>query len=190
VTFIPTVVVGPSGVGKGTVIAQVLAMCPQVWLSVSATTRAPRPGEVNGKHYFFVSEPEFSDLIEHDGLLEWATYQGHRYGTPRQAVIEKVEQGRAVLLEIEVQGARQVLERLRPVRSVFLAPPSWADLEKRLRGRGTEPESVIEQRLVTAREELAFRDHCDHVIVNREVASSAAELVNFIGLGLTSDQAH
>ena len=182
-SFVPTVLVGPSGVGKGTVLASLCLAHPQVWISVSVTTRQPRPREVHGQHYFFLSEDEFDELVCAGGLLEWAVYQTSKYGTPRKTVEEKMRLGRAVIMELEVQGARQVRERLDPVRTVFLAPPSWEELERRLRMRGTETDDVIARRLETAREEMAYADECDHVVVNTEVASAVEELVNLIGLG-------
>lgn len=185
-SFTPTVLVGPSGVGKGTVLSVLCDKYPQVWVSVSVTTRRPRPGEIDGKHYYFISDSEFDDLIASNGLLEWAQYQTSRYGTPRCDVEEKIGSGRAVIMELEVQGARQVRSKLNPLRTVFLAPPSWEDLEKRLRGRGTEPGPVIERRLATAREELACMDEFDVVVVNDKVADAAEELVNLIGLGPVS----
>ena len=181
-SFTPTVLVGPSGVGKGTVLAALCARFPEVWLSVSVTTRQPREGEIDGQHYFFISEAEFDRLIGIGGLLEWAQYQASRYGTPRQAVEEMIVQGRAVVMELEVRGARQVKSLLDQVRTIFLAPPSWEELERRLRGRGTESAEVVERRLATARGEMDYRDHCDHVVINREVASAVEELVNLIGL--------
>ena len=182
-SYTPVVLVGPSGVGKGTVISSLCAKYPQVWVSVSVTTRAPRPGEVEGKHYYFISDSQFDSLISSDGLLEWATYQSNKYGTPRAAVEDKILHDRAVVMELEVKGARQVRARLAPLLTVFLAPPSWEELERRLRGRGTEPDDVIARRLTTAREEMAAMDEFDHVIVNREVATAVEELVNLIGLG-------
>jgi len=183
VNFTPVVLVGPSGVGKGTVVSWLCAEYPQVWVSVSVTTRQPRPGEVDGRQYYFISQSRFDELIDSDGLLEWACYQSDKYGTPRASVEEKIHEGRAVLMELEVQGARQVRAQLDPVLTVFLAPPSWEELERRLRGRGTEPDDVIERRLATARKEMAAMDEFDHVIINDEVASAGGELVNLIGLG-------
>ena len=180
----PTVLVGPSGVGKGSVLAAVCAEHAEVWLSVSATTRAPRPGEVEGRSYFFVTDADFDQMIADDGLLEWASYQQARYGTPRAPVEQAIADGRAVIFEVDVQGARQIRDRLTPLRTVFLAPPSWEDLERRLRGRGTEAEAVIARRLDTARRELLTIDEWDHVIVNTEVALAASQLVDLIGLGL------
>ena len=182
-SFTPTVLAGPSGVGKGTVLASLCAHYPQVWLSVSVTTRRPRPGEIDKQHYFFVSDSEFDDLVTRDGLLEWADYQSSRYGTPRQAVEEKIRQGRPVVMELDLQGVRQVVSRLNPVTTVFLAPPSIEELERRLRARGTETESDIARRLVTAREELRHQSEFDHVVVNHELAGAVAELIDLIGLG-------
>ncbi|MCL2735378.1 MAG: guanylate kinase [Propionibacteriaceae bacterium] len=181
-TFTPIVLVGPSGVGKGTVLSALRSRCPEIWLSVSVTTRLPRPGEVDGEHYFFLSDDAFDSLIESGGLLEWAAYQTSRYGTPRAAVEEKIGEGRAVVMELDVQGARQVAARLDGVRTVFLAPPSWEELRRRLYGRGTEAADVIERRLDTARGEMDFMEHCDHVVVNTEVESAVRELVKLIGL--------
>ena len=181
--MIPTVLVGPSGVGKGTVLAAVCAQHSLVWVSVSATTRVPRPGEVDGRDYYFVSEAEFDQLVDDDGLLEWASYSTARYGTPRAPVEQAIADGRAVVFEVEVQGARQIRDRLTPLRTVFLAPPSWQVLEQRLRGRGTESEAVIARRLDSARRELLTIDEWDHVIINTEVVSAASQLVDLIGLG-------
>jgi guanylate kinase len=155
---------------------------PEVWLSVSVTTRQPRPGEVHGQHYYFLTDAEFDELIANGGLLEWATYSTARYGTPRAELEAQVAQGRAVIVELEMQGARLVRERLDPVRAVFLAPPCWNELERRLRRRGTESEASIQRRLETAREEMEYSAECDHVVVNNEVASAVEELVNLIGL--------
>ncbi len=185
-SYVPTVVVGPSGVGKGTVLASLGTQYPQVWLSISATTRPPRPHEVDGQHYFFLTMSQFDDLIDSDGLLEWAVYQGQKYGTPSAEVARQIEQGRAVVMELDIQGARQVEQRMNPVRTIFLAPPTLADLEQRLRGRGTESEEAIQGRLAHARQEIAAMGECDHVVYNDQVASAVAELVSLIGLG--SDQ--
>ena len=178
-----TVLAGPTAVGKGTVSAAIRARYPQIWLSVSATTRAPRPGEVDGVHYRFVGEEEFSRLIEDGQMLEWAVVHGrNKYGTPRGPVEEKVAEGRPVLLEIDLAGARQVRESLPEARFVFLAPPDWDTLVQRLVGRGTEDEEERERRLVTARVELAAEDEFDVTIVNDSVDRAADELARLLGV--------
>ena len=178
-----TVLAGPTAVGKGTVSAAIRARYPQIWLSVSATTRAPRPGEVDGVHYRFVGEEEFSRLIEDGQMLEWAVVHGrNKYGTPRGPVEEKVAEGRPVLLEIDLAGARQVRESLPEARFVFLAPPDWDTLVQRLVGRGTEDEEERERRLATARVELAAEDEFDVTIVNDSVDRAADELARLLGV--------
>ncbi|MEY8655484.1 guanylate kinase [Brachybacterium paraconglomeratum] len=178
-----TVLAGPTAVGKGTVSAAIRARYPQIWLSVSATTRPPRPGEVDGVHYRFVGEEEFSRLIEDGQMLEWAVVHGrNKYGTPRGPVEEKVAEGRPVLLEIDLAGARQVRESLPEARFVFLAPPDWDTLVQRLVGRGTEDEEERERRLATARVELAAEDEFDVTIVNDSVDRAADELARLLGV--------
>ncbi len=172
-----TVLSGPSGVGKSTVVAHMRKEHPEVWLSVSATTRRPRPGEQHGVHYFFVSDEEMDKLIANGELLEWAEFAGNRYGTPRAAVLERLEAGEPVLLEIDLQGARQVRESMPEARLVFLAPPSWDELVRRLTGRGTEPPEVIERRLAAAKVELAAEPEFDVTVVNGEIKQAAEELV-------------
>ncbi|MGJ5750197.1 guanylate kinase [Streptomyces puniciscabiei] len=172
-----TVLSGPSGVGKSTVVAHMRKEHPEVWLSVSATTRKPRPGEKHGVHYFFVTDDEMDKLIANGELLEWAEFAGNRYGTPRAAVLERLEKGEAVLLEIDLQGARQVRESMSDARLVFLAPPSWEELVRRLTGRGTEPPEVIERRLEAARTELAAEPEFDTTLVNTSVEDVARELL-------------
>jgi guanylate kinase len=173
-----TVLSGPTAVGKGTVVSRLAADHPEIFVSVSATTRPPRPGEVHGMHYLFVSEDEFDTLVADQALLEWAVVHGvHRYGTPREPVVAAVAAGRPALLEIDLQGARQVRTACPEARFVFLAPPSWEELVRRLVGRGTESAEQRERRLETARRELAAASEFDHVIVNGEVGQAVAELV-------------
>lgn len=176
-----TVLAGPTAVGKGTIAAYVREHLPEVWLSVSATTRPPRPGEVDGEHYHFVSEEAFDDLIADDALLEWATVHGRaRYGTPRRPVEDALTQGRLALLEIDLQGARQVRRSMPEALFVFLAPPSWDELVRRLVGRGTEGSAERERRLATARTELAAASEFDVTIVNDDVQRAAEELVSLM----------
>ena len=172
-----TVLSGPSGVGKSTVVAHMRTVHPEVWLSVSATTRKPRPGEEHGVHYYFVENDEFDKLVANGELLEWAEFAGNRYGTPRQAVLERLEAGEPVLLEIDLQGARQVRESMPEAQLIFLAPPSWDELVRRLTGRGTEAPEVIERRLEAAKVELAAEAEFDGTLVNTSVEDVARELL-------------
>lgn len=173
---------GPSGVGKSTVVQHLRAQRPDVWLSVSATTRRPRPGETHGVEYFFVDHAEFADLVSRGELLEYAEFAGNFYGTPRGPVVERLEAGTPVLLEIELQGARQVRASMPEALLVFLLPPSWDELVRRLVGRGTEPAEVIARRLETARVELAAESEFDATVVNASVEEAAAALVGLMGL--------
>lgn len=178
-----TVLAGPTAVGKGTVSTYIRDHYPQVWLSVSATTRAPRPGEVEGVHYFFVSDAEFDDMIDRHDLLEWAVVHNlNRYGTPRHKVEEALAAGRSVLLEIDLQGARSVRQTMPDAQFVFLAPPSWEEMVHRLVGRGTETPEQQQRRLETAKLELAAQSEFDHTVVNDTVERAAAELVALMGL--------
>ncbi|MGW2931143.1 guanylate kinase [Streptomyces sp. NPDC055722] len=172
-----TVLSGPSGVGKSTVVAHMRKEYPEVWLSVSATTRKPRPGERHGVHYFFVTDDEMDKLIANGELLEWAEFAGNRYGTPRAAVLQHLEAGVPVLLEIDLQGARQVRESMSEAQLVFLAPPTWEELVRRLTGRGTEPPEVIERRLEAAKIELAAEPEFHVTLVNTSVEGVARELL-------------
>ncbi|MGW6130566.1 guanylate kinase [Cellulomonas sp. NPDC055163] len=178
-----TVLAGPTAVGKGTVSADIRERYPEIWLSVSATTREPRPGEVEGVHYHFVTPAEFDAMAAGGELLEWAVVHGrNRYGTPRRQVEERLAAGSPALLEIDLQGARQVRSTMPGARSVFLAPPSFEELERRLVGRGTEGPEERERRLATARVELAAEPEFDHVIVNDDVRRATDELVRVMGL--------
>jgi guanylate kinase len=173
-----TVLAGPTAVGKGTVAAYVREHHPEVWISVSATTRRPRPGEVHGRHYWFVTDDEFDRMIAEDELLEWAVvHKAARYGTPRRPVEQALTEGRPALLEIDLQGARQVRRSMPDALFVFLEPPSWEELVRRLVGRGTETEEERTRRLDTAREELAAESEFDATVVNTEVHRAAEELV-------------
>jgi guanylate kinase len=181
------VLAGPTAVGKGTVAARVRETHPEVWVSVSATTRRPRPGEVDGVHYHFVSEADFDRMVESGQLLEWATVHGvARYGTPRAPVEEVLAQGRPAMLEIDLQGARQVRTNMPDALLVFLKPPSWDELVRRLVGRGTEDEAERERRLGTARQELAAEQEFDVTIVNSEVHDAAEQLVALMSVSGTT----
>ena len=182
------VVAGPSGVGKGTVRERVFDDLPEARLSVSATTRPARPGEEEGVHYHFVDRDGFERLIRDDELLEWAEYVGNLYGTPRQQADELVASGKVVFLDIEVQGALQVKQRRPDALLIFLLPPSWDELERRLRDRGTEDDTTVRLRLQTAREELAQQERFDVAIVNDDVDRCAAEVLAAIHEARTADR--
>lgn len=171
---------GPSGVGKGTVVAELRLLRPDLRISVSATTRRPRSGEVDGVSYHFWSNERFARTIAEGGFLEWAEFAGNRYGTPRKEVDRRLAAGESVLLEIELQGARQVRATIPQALMVFLTPPSFADLEARLRGRGTEDDAAIARRLERARDEMAAAQEFDVVVVNDDVVRAARELVDFL----------
>lgn len=175
------VLAGPTAVGKGTIATYVREHHPEVWLSISATTRPPRRDEIDGLHYYFVDDAEFDRLEREDQLLEWAVVHGrNRYGTPKQPVEQALDEGRPALLEIDLQGARQVRQAMPEALFVFLAPPSWEELVHRLVGRGTEDEQERSTRLATARTELAAQEEFDHTIVNDDVTRAAEELVSWM----------
>lgn len=170
------VVSGPSGVGKNTVLNALIAANPQVRYSISATTRPPRSGEAHGQHYFFLSEEEFASRVAAQDFLEWADFCGHRYGTPRSFVEECLAAGRHVVLDIDVQGALKVRQAMPEAVLVFMMPPSWEELEARIRARGTDTEEKIRRRLETAHREILAVPSYDYVIWNEDVACSAQEL--------------
>jgi len=176
-----TVLAGPTAVGKGAVTSWLREHHPEIWISVSVTTRKQRPGEVDGVHYHFVDDATFDAMVADGELLEWAVvHRRARYGTPRGPVLDVLAHGRPALLEIDLQGARQVRERMPEARFVFLAPPSWEELVRRLVGRGTEDEAERERRLESARAELAAEEEFDATVVNHTIPAAAEELVELM----------
>ncbi len=173
-------IAGPSGVGKGTVVKQLMKLDEKLALSVSATTRAPREGEIDGVNYYFLTREKFETMVAERGFLEHAEYVGNCYGTPKQPVIDQTEKGFDVILEIEVQGCAQIMEMLPEAKGIFLLPPSYNELEKRLRGRGTETEEKISKRLETARTEIAQAYRFDHFVINDDVDAAAARILDII----------
>ena len=163
------IITGPSGVGKGTVVKELLDRNKDIWLSISATTRKPRMGEKDGENYYFISDERFKDMIDKKEFLEWAQFAGNYYGTPLTTVSEKIEKGFIVLLEIEVEGAKQIKEKFPKSLSIFLLPPNKEELEKRIRNRGTEKEDAIDKRLSRANFEIASSDKFDFVLTNHDV---------------------
>jgi guanylate kinase len=182
------VITGPSGVGKGTLIRDLLSRVPDLELSVSATTRAPREGEIDGRDYHFLTSEEFEQRVEEKDFLEFATYSGNRYGTLRSEVERCLDAGRSVVLEIEVQGAQQVRAAKPDSVQIFIAPPNPAVLRERLIGRGTDSTEAIDERLKVAEQELAAQDDFDHQIVNEDISQASEELVDVVRseLGLPS----
>ena len=174
------VISGPSGVGKGTICRHLLEDIPDLWLSVSATTRAPRPGEIEGIHYRFISDEKFMQMLEQDAFLESAGVYGRRYGTPRGPVEEKLEQGRDVILEIDPQGAMSVMAKMPEAVSIFVMPPSLEELRRRLVGRGTEAPEAIERRFGAARQELELMGNYTYAVVNDTVGKAASRIATII----------
>jgi len=177
-----TVITGPSGVGKGTLVQRLLQRHSDIWLSISATTRAPRDGESDGVQYFFLDRERFEQQIADGGFLEWAEFAGNLYGTPRTAIERQLQAGRAVLLEIELEGARQVRQSFPAGRQLFIAPPSLEELERRIRGRGTDSDEAISRRLQRARIELAAATEFDACITNDDLEHALGQLEGLMGL--------
>jgi guanylate kinase len=174
------VLAGPSGVGKGAIVARLLAALPDLELSISATTRGPRPKEDEGRHYYFVDRRQFDQMIEDGGFLEWADIFGERYGTPKDPVARALAEGRDVLVEIDVQGARQVKAAEPGAYMVFITPPSLEELERRLRTRGTETDQQVRRRLAKAADELAAEPEFDVTVVNDDLEVAAREVVELV----------
>ncbi|BAY26367.1 guanylate kinase [Calothrix sp. NIES-2100] len=170
------VLTGPSGVGKGTLLRALLQRHPELYYSVSMTTRSPRPGEINGKHYYFVSRSKFEQLVAQGEFLEWAEFAGNYYGTPREAVLSQVGSGKLVVLEIELEGARQIRTSFPSAHSIFILPPSFDELEKRIRGRAQDSEAAIARRLRRAQEEVTAADEFDVQIVNDDFETTLKAL--------------
>jgi guanylate kinase len=172
------VIAGPSGAGKSSVISALLARDPRLCFSVSVTTRPPRPDEVHGRDYYFISEEEFDRLLSRGALLEWTVYQGHRYGTPRSEVVDRLKNGLDVVLNVEVNGARAIRQANLgfPVVLIFLVPPSWEELVRRVRGRGTEDEAALSERLRIAKEELKRVPEFDYLVINDELERAVARV--------------
>ena len=170
------VLTGPSGVGKGTLMNAILQRYPELHYSVSATTRSPRPGEVNGKNYHFITRSEFEKLVTQGEFLEWAEFAGNFYGTPREAVLNHIQSGELVVLEIELEGARQIRHTFPSALSIFILPPSFAELEKRIRGRGQDTEEAISRRLNRAEEEIAAADEFDLQMINDDFEEALQEI--------------
>lgn len=175
------VLAGPAGVGKGSIVREILKSQSDFVHSVSATTRAPRPGEVDGVDYHFVTRDEFEDMIANSQLIEYAVVHGSNfYGTPLREVTNAQANRKHLIMEIDLQGSRQLRERVSDLLTIFVQPPSWEELERRLRGRGTETEDQVQRRLATAREELAAAGEFDHVVINLDLAETAQEVVNLV----------
>jgi guanylate kinase len=167
---------GPSGVGKGTLLRSLLRRHPELYFSISVTTRAPRPGEVDGQHYYFVTRPQFEQMVAAGELLEWAEFAGNYYGTPRRPVEQQIQRGHWVVLEIEIEGARQIRQTFPDALRIFILPPSLQELENRLRDRATDSEQAILRRLKRAEAELEAADEFDFQVVNDNLEKALARL--------------
>ncbi len=174
------ILTGPSGVGKGTVVKEILGKDKNIWLSISATTREPREGEKEGVNYYFLSREKFKEMIEQKLFLEWAQFAGNYYGTPLSSVNEKIKKGFTVLLEIEVEGAKQIKEKFPNSLSIFLLPPNKAELERRIRNRGTEKEEAIKKRLSRASYEISASNQFDFALTNHDVNETAKRIIKVI----------
>ena len=173
-------IAGPSGVGKGTVVKELLKLDQKLWVSISATTRTPRDGELDGVNYHFITQEKFQEMIDSDGFLEYARYVGNGYGTPKQQLVEKTAAGYDAILEIEVQGCKQVKQKMPEVKGIFILPPGVGELERRLRGRGSESEDKIRQRLDTAKIEMSQISDFDFFVVNDNVSDTAKKILAII----------
>ena len=174
------ILTGPSGVGKGTVVKEILSKDKNIWLSISATTRKPREGEKDGENYYFLNEETFKEMIEQNLFLEWAQFAGNYYGTPLTSVNEKIKEGLTVLLEIEVEGAKQIKKKFPESFSIFLLPPSKAELERRIRHRGTEKEEAIKKRLLRANYEISESNQFDFELTNHNIDITAKRIIELI----------
>ena len=174
------ILTGPSGVGKGTIIKEILSKEKNIWLSISATTREPREGEKEGENYYFLSQEKFREMIEQNLFLEWAQFAGNYYGTPLSSVNEKIKKGFTVLLEIEVEGAKQIKEKFPNSLSIFLLPPDKAELERRIRNRGTEKEEAIKKRLLRANYEISASNKFDFALTNDDVDQTAKRIIKLV----------
>ncbi|MEA5599863.1 guanylate kinase [Nostoc sp. UHCC 0252] len=170
------VLTGPSGVGKGTLMRSLLERHPELYFSVSATTRSPRPGEIDGKNYYFISRSKFEQLVAEGEFLEWAEFAGNYYGTPREAVLNQIQSGKLVVLEIELEGARQIRASFPSALSIFILPPSFEELEKRIRDRAQDSEEAIVRRLLRAQEEIQAADEFDIEIVNDDFETALNDI--------------
>jgi len=174
------ILTGPSGVGKGTVVKEILGKEKNIWLSISATTREPREGEKEGENYYFLNQEKFREMIKQNLFLEWAQFAGNYYGTPLSSVNEKIKNGFTVLLEIEVEGAKQIKEKFPNSTSIFLLPPDKAELERRIRNRGTESEEAIKKRLSRANYEISLSNQFDFALTNHNVCETSKRIIKLI----------